>query len=360
MNDTGRRALLKGRRAAVLLAALWLALYAPLEAGGETVSRVFTPSGQLTPGRADRDYWTTPMDIHDEEAVWQMLMAPSYVLSGGQQEQVTLYARPDEKSDAVGEVTCQSQGVQVLKEDENGWTLVRCYSSSFHDSKTEKWNELVEGYVPTDRLRRQTPAAGMGLVVDKLTQRLYVFREGKLFSTLRVSTGLSNERQPYNETRSGEFFLVSKVGDFKSDNMTCEIAIRFNAGDLIHQVPYIGADKDYDLCEGKLGQRASHGCVRVQRKRTPEGVNMRWIWNNYEKWTKIVIWEDLEGRTLEETDGETLVYYNPKKGRYYHLKETCYGVREEYLPLTPIPYASLYETHTKLKECPYCNPPSKR
>ncbi len=348
-------------RIGALLAALWMAL--PSCAAAEStasVRRIFTPSGSLAASAGERDYWTTPMDIRDEEAVWQMLTAPAWVLTGGQQDQVALRAQPDEKAPIVGEVTCESQGVQVLSGDQDGWTRVRCYSSSFHDSAARQWNALVTGYVPTALLRRQEAAAGMGLVVDKLTQRMYVFADGHLYSTLRISTGLSNEKQPYNETRSGEFFLVSRVGDFKSDNMTCEMAIRFNRGDLLHQVPYTGSDRDYDLCEGKLGERASHGCIRVQRKRTPEGVNMRWIWNHYEKWTRVVIWEDLPGRTPEETDGETLVWYNPKKGQYYHLKETCYGVREEYLPMTPIPFRSLFETHTKLKDCPYCNPPVKR
>lgn len=66
------------------------------------------------------------------------------------------------------------------------------------------------------------------MVIDKLTQTLYLFKEGHLYSTLLVSTGLANERQPYNETRSGEFLIVSRVGDFNSDNMICAKALRFN------------------------------------------------------------------------------------------------------------------------------------
>ncbi len=349
-------ACLKKALLTAVLPVLFLALALPAHAAGEGV---FTPSGE-TGAEGECGYWVTPMDISDEAAVWAMLMADSYVLKGDQQEQVLLRAEKSDKSEAVGEVTCVSQGVQILSGDEDGWTYVRCYSSSFHDTVTEKWNELVEGWVETARLVRQTPASGMGLVVDKLTQRLYVFRDGKLFSTLRVSTGLANEKQPYNETRSGEFFLVSRVGDFKSDNMTCEKAIRFNSGDLLHQVPYIGSDKDYDICEAKLGERASHGCIRVQRKRTPEGVNMTWIWNNYEKYTKLVIWEDIDGRTEAETPPETKVYYNPKKGKNYHLRETCYGVRDEYEPMTAITYADLFtDEYDHLTPCPYCNPPEK-
>ncbi len=346
------------RRARAALCA-WIVFLSclPAAAMGEAV---FTPSGETAADVNDHSYWTTPMDIGDEEAVWAMLTADTFVLDGGQQEQVLIRAEKDEGSEAVGEVTCYSQGVQVLSGDEGGWTRIRCYSSSFHDTVTEKWNALVEGWVPSSLLVCRTPADGMGLVVDKLTQRLYVFKNGRLFSTLRVSTGLPNEKQPYNETRSGEFFLVSRVGDFKSDNMTCEMAIRFNSGDLLHQVPYTGSDKDYDLCEGKLGERASHGCIRVQRKRTPEGVNMRWIWENYEKFTKIVIWEDLPGRTIPETDPGTVVYYNPKKGKNYHLEAACYGVRDEYEPMTAITFADLFEEkYSKLTPCPYCNPPEK-
>ena len=345
------------RSAAAVLCAVFLILSGPLPARGEGV---FTPSGESAADENDRSYWVTPMDITNEEAVWAMLMADSFVLKGDQQEQVVLRAEKSESSEAGGEVTCYSQGVQLLSGDEDGWTRIRCYSSSFHDTVTEKWNELTEGWVPTSRIVRQIPDRGMGLVVDKLTQRLYVFRDGKLFSTLRVSTGLPNEKQPYNETRSGEFFLVSRVGDFKSDNMTCEKAIRFNSGDLLHQVPYIGSDKDYDICEAKLGERASHGCIRVQRKRTPEGVNMTWIWNNYKKFTKIVIWEDVEGRTIPETGPETVVYYNPKNGKNYHLRAACYGVRDEYEPMTAITWAELATgKYVKLKPCPYCNPPER-
>lgn len=301
------------------------------------------------------------MDISDEEAVWNMLMAPVTVIQGKQKEQIDLLDAPNGKR--IGEITCDSQSVHVIGPDENGWTRVETYSSSFHDSKTKAWNALLQGYVETDRLETVTPAAGMGLVADKLTQRLYVFVDGKLFSELRISTGLPNERQPYNETRTGEFFLVSKVGDFKSDNLTCEKALRFNDGDLLHQVPFIqySSGKDYDICEKVLGERASHGCIRVQRKRTPEGVNMTWLWNHYKKDTKLIIWEDWAGRPFPAVSADTLVYYNANKGRNYHKAETCYGVNQQYHPMTGIPYSQLWDTDFEaLTPCIWCNPPEKR
>ena len=302
------------------------------------------------------------MQIEDTEKIWAMLQSPVTVLEGNQKSQYLLRAEPDKSAPAVGEITCASQSVHVLETLENGWTKVETYSSSFHDTKTEQWNRLVQGYVETAKLKTITPDPYMGLVVDKLTQRLYVFVEGKLFSTLKISTGLANEKQPYNETRSGEFLFVSAVGDFMSDNLVCEKGIRFNDGDLIHTVPHISrnGNKNYESFEAVLGERASHGCIRVQRKRTPEGVNMTWIWNHYKKHTKMIIWEDWEGRTIAETPMDTPVFYNPNGGKDYHSQHTCYGVRDEWEPLTEITYADLYgDMYGVLKPCAYCAPPEK-
>lgn len=326
----------------------------PLPAlGGE----VFTPSRETACGH-EHCYWTTPMDIRDEQAVWAMLMSPVTVLKGNQKEQVQLLDQPN--GSPVADITCASQSVHVLSEDQNGWTKVETYSSSFHDSKVKNWNGLARGWVETERLTTVTPSATLGLVADKLTQRLYVFKEGKLFSTLRISTGLSNERQPYNETRSGEFLLVSRVGDFPSDNMLCEKALRFNHGDLLHQVPKIKSSNNYGTFEAKLGQRASHGCIRVQRHRTPEGVNMSWLCANYEDNIKLVVWEDWPGRVPPPVPAGLLLYHNPQKGKNYHTGEVCYGVKKEYQPMQPLTIGQLFEKpYDKLKPCPYCNPPMR-
>ena len=337
-------------------ALLWLLIAATALGEG-----VYTPSQKEAREGETANYWVTPMDITNESAVWAMLTAPITVLKGNQKKQVSLRAKPSSKADIVGGITCASQSVHVLSDDEGGWTKVECYSSSFHDSKVEKWNQLVEGYVETKLLTTVKPNQHMGLVVDKLTQRMYVFIEGKLFSTLRVSTGLPNKKQPYNETRSGEFLLVSKVGTFSDGNMVCEKAIRFNFGDLIHQVPYNRSrgDKVFDSFEKNLGSRASHGCIRVQRKRTPEGVNMSWLYKNYKKNTKIVIWEDWPGREIAPGSGSTVVYYNPKGGVNYHSAETCYSVtNQRQLPLTPITMDRLgTKEFSKLTPCVWCNPP---
>ena len=336
--------------------------------GGE-----FIPSrgSSYAPRPGENNYWTLPMDITDEAAVWEMLMQPITVVDTGKKNsekaQTYLYREPDENSLKIGVVTCESQGVRVLETLDSGWSLVECYSSSFHDTKVEAWNLLVSGYIPTDYLKQVEPNPEMGIVVDKLTQRLYIFQEGKLLTSLLCSTGLTmwngSKYQPYNETRSGEFLLMSKVGTLISDRLYCDMAIRFNSGGMMHEVPHVkNADgtKNYSATEFKLGTKCSHGCIRVQRNKTPEGVNMSWIWNQLKSGSRVkfVIWEDWQGRQINIPDADTPLYYNPDKGQYYHRSSFCYMAKA--VTFQPFSYGELeQEPFSKLKNCPYCTPPQR-
>ncbi len=335
----------------------------PVEEPGETV---FTPS-YGSPYQVDEppNYWNMPLDITDEAAVWEVLMQPMTILYSSKDKaertQVILRAEPSDDSEGVGVVTRMNQGVHVIETLDNGWSLIEAYSSSFKSSEVKRWNLLVQGYVKTKDLKVVEPQQEYGFVVDKLTQRLYMFKDGKLFTTLVVSTGLVNgiePIQPFNETRSGEYLLTSPVGDFASGNMTCAMALRFNSGDLLHEVPYIkNADgtKNYGYTEPKLGSKASHGCIRVQRRKTPEGVNMSWIWNNRIRNTKLLIWEDWQGRQIDIPEDDFQLYYNPNGGNYYHSSSFCYMAPER--TFEPFNYSQLEdEGFAKLKRCTYCAP----
>ena len=325
----------------------------------------YTPiSPQKTRGSGyTLDGWTVPMDITDEEAVWQALTATITVLDDGkdraQVRQAVIRKEPREDSDGIGTVTLASQGVHVIERGEE-WTKIECYSSSFHDSPILNWNVLVQGYVKTELLKEITPNQEMGIVVDKLTQRLYLFRNGKLYTTLLVSTGKANERQPYNETRSGEYLLVSRVGGFMSDNMYCPRAIRFNDGDLLHEVPYVerNGSQIYSVTEPYLGQKASHGCIRVQRKANPEGVNQEWIFSNVKMNTKILIWEDWQGRQIPVPEDDAVYWRHPTKNDYYHCSDHCPLLNTR----TPkeVTYGELSAEGSKLKMCPACGPTPKK
>ena len=331
----------------------------------EKAETAFTPAspGKGMEGGYLLDGWTVPMDITDEEAVWQALTAPVTVLDDGkdkaQVRQMVLRKEARADSDGIGTVTLGSQGVRILEKGEE-WTKIECYSSSFHDSPILNWNALVQGYVETRLLKEVVPNQTLGMVVDKLTQRLYLFREGKLFTTLLVSTGLANEKQPYNETRSGEFLIVSRVGGFYSDNMFCPRALRFNDGDLIHEVPYVerGGNRIYSVTEPKLGTKASHGCVRVQRKASPEGINQEWLFTNCPLNTKILIWEDWQGRQIPVPAEDTVFWRNPSRADYYHCSDRCSLLKSR--NPQEVSYAELSAENSKLKACPACGPAPKK
>lgn len=293
-------------------------------------------------------------DITDEAACWELLMRPITILDCGETEKIYPRKTPDGKkvnNDKLGGfILGASSAIHVLGEDEGGWTLVE---------GMDYYNRVIRGYVRTRLIKEVTPNEHYGIIVDKLTQTLHVFVDGHLYSSLRVSTGKPNKDQPYNETSAGEYLIMSWTGTLISDNMYCDMALRYNGGDMIHEVPHtVRADgtSSYVIYEERLGTKASHGCIRVQRELTPEGVNAKWLWDNLKKYTKVVIWDD-RGRAKEYPEPEDKVYYNPQGGSYFHADQFCDSVRSKYLPLTELTYAELETSaFSALTPCPNCLP----
>lgn len=97
---------------------------------------------------------------------------------------------------------------------------------------------------------------------------------------------------------------ISWSGGFDSEGMYCDMAIRFNNGDKLHEVPCtILADgtKRYTKWESQLGSKASHGCIRVARLPNDDGLDQTWLWNNLKRMTKIIIWDDGGANCLTRT-----------------------------------------------------------
>ena len=315
-------------------------------------------------------FWQLNEGEMDEDLVWQVLMQPLTVLQGKQREQIRVRARPEEKCDEyVGVVTCASQGVHVLRQ-EGEWTLIEAYSSAEEGSRVQVWATRFQGYVKTKLLKELPVDDRYGIVIDKLQQRLYVYQEGHLLSTLLCSTGFPREDTPFNETPAGEFAIVSWVGAFWAGNLYCDKGLRINSGIMLHEVPCTietdeatGTEKrDYSRCERYLGEKASHGCIRIQKELTPERVNAEWLWKNLSRKpvTKVIIWDEI-GRQLGYPDDDYPLYYNPKGGKNYHSSANCVLVKEKYRPMTEFTWGELEEEpYSKLKPCPGCAPQLRR
>lgn len=318
------------------------------------------PIGDLRGYRGGSDWFGEDFhyDITNEEACWELLQKPITVLDVEEKEVVYPLDAPDGEKVVDewqgGFINGSLAGVKVLGEDENGWTLIE---------GMDYYDRVIQGYVKTRLLKTVKPNEKYGIIIDKLTQRLYLFIDGKLWSSCAVSTGLANKGQPYNETATGEYLVGSWVGGFDSEGMYCEMGIRFNGGDLLHMVPYTtyaDGTKDYAKFGQLLGRKASHGCVRVARYANDEGLNISWLWDNLKRGTKVIVWDD-DGRTLPYPDDSTELYYNPNGGSSYHSTARCRSVRDKFLPLTAFTYGQLDEGgFAKLAPCPHCSPAKRK
>jgi len=329
---------------------------------------IVIPSAVTTQADEGLNYWTLPMGEMDEAAIWEVMMQPMIVIDGDQKSQYALRKTPDdskERENIVGEITCASQGVHVLETLDNGWSLIEAYNSSYGDEYNKKGHrgsgvtdDLIQGYVKTSLLKTVNPRTEYGLLIDKMKQEMYIFEDGKCIGTLLVSTGLNNDEQPWNETPSGEYFMISRSGGFPAGNLWCAYGMRVNDGTLIHEVPYIGNEdtpsdrRDYSSTVKLLGKKASHGCIRVQKAKNETGQNIKWLWDNIKVNTKVLIWDDT-GRLLSYPDDAMPLYYNPNGGKNYHEDQYCSGVKDRFLPLTEFTYGEL--ENDQFKDLTPCN-----
>ena len=331
-------------------------------------ARTILPTA-TTPKENENNYWTYPIGSLNEAALWEIMMQPMTVIDGNQKEVYRLRKTPDKtisKENVVGEITYASQGVHVLETLDNGWTLVEAYNSSYGpDCESRRGygvtDDLIQGYVKTSLLKTIEPRTDYALLIDKLNQTMYIFSEGKCIGTLLVSTGLNNATQSWNETPSGEFVMISKMGGFPAGNLWCAYGMRVNGGCAIHEVPYIGNNdtepsrRDYSSTVKFLGRKASHGCIRVQKAANENGQNIKWLWDNISINTKVLIWDDTGRIRPYPVADDYELYYNPAGGKYYHENQYCPSVRDRYLPLTPFTYGELDEgDFAKLTPCSRC------
>ena len=181
------------------------------------------------------------------------------------------------------------------------------------------------------------------MVIDKLTQTLYLFKEGISTPRSWFPRGLPMSASPTTKPAPENFDRVP-CGDFNSDNMICAKALRFNEGDLLHEVPHIlNADgtKNYGYTEYKLGHPCQpwlYPCAAAEKR---AGHQPYVAVDNIKVGTKLVIWEDYAGRQMEMPDLTQPVYYNPDGGSYFHSDQNCDSVRSQYLPLTEITLGDL-------------------
>ncbi len=230
-----------------------------------------------------------PGENASDAEIWEKMMMPSVVVDIKPTSHQKVYAERDEKSASLGTLHGQSQGVEVLEIRED-WALISAWN---HESASP-----VTGWVPLRVLKVEEPQGEYALLLDKRQQTLTLFRRGERVDTLLVSTGRAEKNELYQETAAGCFLTDLHRADFSTNGLKYDYVIRYDGGNLLHQIPYAwGNDrKDYLAGEVYLGTKASHACVRIQAKAGENGINAYWLWTHLPYHTRLIILDDPEER----------------------------------------------------------------
>ncbi len=225
--------------------------------------------------------------------IWEKMRMPSVVVDIAPASHQKVFAEPDTKSKSLGTLHGQTQALEVLEID-GTWAKVGAWN---HESA-----DYVEGWVPLKVLKAEEPHGDYGLLLDKKEQTLTVFYQGQRLDTLLVSTGRIEKGELYQETAAGSFLTDLHRADFSTNGLKYDFVIRYDGGNLLHQIPYAWGKekKDYKAGEVYLGTKASHACVRIQAQPGAGGLNAYWLWTHLPYHSRVIILDDPEERAAEK------------------------------------------------------------
>lgn len=234
-----------------------------------------------------------PAEDASDEEIWRVMMQPSAVLDIKSTSHQKVYDQPSKQGKVLGTLHGSSQGVKVLEIRDDGWALIGAWN---HED-----GSYVEGYVQKERLTMVQPSEEYGLLLNKKAQTLTLFYHGARMATLHISTGLVAKNKLIRETPAGAFLTLEHMDDFASEGYKYAYVIRYDGGNLLHQLGYKdrGGRRDFYDQSIQLGKKASHGCVRLPFTPGEGNINAYWMWTHLPYHTRVMILDDPEERTLE-------------------------------------------------------------
>ena len=237
----------------------------------------------------DGSYWSLPENPTDAE-LWAALMRPITSVNIDEKESSYIYDSPQEGRKQLGTISGLSQGVHVVAQRDDGWSLVEAYRNE--DSA------FVRGYIKTNRLKTLDVNTAYGIVIDKATQTLTVFMNGQRVGSCLVCTGLATPRYLSRETPAGEFMTVTRRGtaEYYGTDDWCRYTIRINGNYSLAEIPTTKKNgTDYSPMLSLLGMRSTRGNVVIAHDPSMDGgINAEWIWNmtDKNKKVKVIILDD--------------------------------------------------------------------
>ena len=123
------------------------------------------------------------------------------------------------------------------------------------------------------------------LIVVKLNEFRVRIYNGKKGSWNRIHKYKCTIGKRSTPTKKGTFTIGSRGKYFNTGkNLRCWYYTQFYGNYLFHSVLYDRSPSPIHVRDGRLGIRASHGCIRLKL------ANAKWIYNNIPRGTKVVIY----------------------------------------------------------------------
>ena len=243
-----------------------------------------------TVSQDDAGYWALDASASDAE-IWAALTRQMVAADVKEGESTYIYDSPLKGRKSIGSVSGLSQGLNVILKRDDGWSLVEAYRNED--------GAFIRGYISSKKLRTVDPNTSYGIVVDKSTQTLTVYKDGERVGSCAVSTGKPTSKSLSRETPAGEFITVTRRGvtPFASTGF-CNYSIRINGNYCLAEIPATTKKgSDFSLLEDKLGGKATRGNVCIAHDASSDGgINAQWIWDmtDENKKVKVLIFDDKE------------------------------------------------------------------
>lgn len=121
------------------------------------------------------------------------------------------------------------------------------------------------------------------IVVDTDIQRVFIYdkESDALYKDFICSTGLDGE----NETVKGAFEIQDRGYSFFNPKYQdgAYYWVRFYKTYLFHSVPFDKNEKVIETEAAKLGEKASHGCIRLSMD------DAKWFYDNIPRGTEVIV-----------------------------------------------------------------------
>ena len=241
-----------------------------------------------TAEQEDAGYWGLTAESTDAE-IWAAITRTMTSVDVGESESAYIYNSTETDRKQLGTVSGLTQGLNVVKALDNGWSLVEAYRNED--------GAFVRGYIRSNKLRTVVPNQAYGIVIDKVTQKLTVWKDGAPIGSCSVSTGLPTPKYLLRETPAGEFITATRRGTTEYYGKGyCLYTIRINGVYHIAEIPTTKKNgSDFSLLEGSLGEKATRGYICMAHDASTDGgINAEWIWNmtTENKKVKVLILDD--------------------------------------------------------------------